>query len=86
MVSTKLNLPILIRKNQSLKTKLQESFAFCQKANNEKNIYSTGYKKPIRHGTTDQIFKKNKKKTNRVFNNFAGITTFILKQDKSTSL
>lgn len=61
MVSTKLNLPILIRKNQSLKTKLQESFAFCQKANNEKNIYSTGYKKPIRHGTTDQIFKKNKK-------------------------
>lgn len=62
MVSTKLNLPILIRKNQSLKTKLQESFAFCQKANNEKNIYSTGYKKPIRHGTTDQIFKKNKKK------------------------
>lgn len=61
MVSTKLYLPILIRKNQSLKTKLQESFTFCQKANNEKNIYSTGYKKPIRHGTTDQIFKKNKK-------------------------
>lgn len=36
MVSTKLYLPILIRKNQSLKTKLQESFTFCQKANNEK--------------------------------------------------
>lgn len=86
MVSTKLNLPILIRKNQSLKTKLQESFTFCQKANNEKNIYSTGYKKPIRHGTTDQIFKIKTKKTNRVFNNFAEITTFILKQDKSTSL
>lgn len=30
--------------------------------------------------------KKKLKKTNRVFNNFAGITTFILKQDKSTSL
>lgn len=31
-------------------------------------------------------YLKKIKKTNRVFNNFAGITTFISKQDKSTSL
>lgn len=38
-------------------------------------------------GRQIKYLKKNKKKKpNRVFNNFAGITTFISKQDKSTSL